>query len=128
MRERIEEVEEGLPDLPFAMGVRDKEPEDLTDIALHIRGSPTNLGEAVPRGFLTVLSEEGAEPYTEGSGRLPLAEAIAGHPITARVIVNRVWRWHMGTGIVDTPSNFGLDGRAAHEPRAAGIPGLALRG
>ena len=116
MRERVEELEEELPDLPFAMGVRDKEPEDLTDIALHIRGSPTNLGEAVPRGFLTVLSEEGAEPYTEGSGRLPLAEAIAGHPITARVIVNRVWRWHMGTGIVDTPSNFGLMGERPANP------------
>ena len=116
MRERVEELEEELPDLPFAMGVRDKEPEDLTDIALHIRGSPTNLGEAVPRGFLTALSEEGAEPYTEGSGRLPLAEAIADHPITARVIVNRVWRWHMGTGIVDTPSNFGLMGERPTNP------------
>jgi hypothetical protein len=116
MRERLEELEEELPDLPFAMGVRDKEPEDLTDIALHIRGSPTNLGEAVPRGFLTVLSEEGAEPYTDGSGRLPLAEAIAEHPITARVIVNRVWRWHMGTGIVDTPSNFGLMGERPTNP------------
>ena len=116
MRERIEELEEELPDLPFAMGVQDQEPEDLTDIALHIRGSPTNLGEAVPRGFLTVLSDEGADPYTEGSGRLPLAEAIADHPITARVIVNRVWRWHMGTGIVDTPSNFGLMGERPTNP------------
>ncbi|WP_419160870.1 PSD1 and planctomycete cytochrome C domain-containing protein [Candidatus Palauibacter sp.] len=110
MRERIEELEEELPDVPFAMGVRDKEPGDLTDINLHIRGSPTNLGEKVPRGFLTVLSQEGAAPFTEGSGRLQLAEAIAAHPITARVIVNRVWRWHMGSGIVDTPSNFGVVG------------------
>ncbi len=116
MRERIEELEEALPDLPFAMGVRDKEPDDLTDIALHIRGSPTNLGEAVPRGFPTVLSRKGAEPYTEGSGRLRLAEAIAEHPITARVIVNRVWRWHMGTGIVDTPSNFGMMGERPSNP------------
>ena len=125
MRERIEELEEALPDLPFAMGVRDKEPEDLTDISLHIRGSPTNLGEAVPRGFLTVLTPEGsagtdgatgAEPFTEGSGRLELAEAIAAHPITARVIVNRVWRWHMGTGIVDTPSNFGFMGEPPTNP------------
>ena len=116
MRDRIEELEEELPDLPFAMGVADKAPESLTDIALHIRGSPTNLGEAVPRGFLTVLGDEGAEPYTEGSGRLQLAEAIAGHPITARVIVNRVWRWHMGTGIVDTPSNFGVMGERPTNP------------
>ena len=122
MREQIEALEEELPDLPFAMGVRDKEPEDLTDIRLHIRGSPTNLGEPVPRGFLTVLSPEvaagdaEAAPFTEGSGRLEMAEAIAAHPITARVIVNRVWRWHMGTGIVDTPSNFGFRGEPPTNP------------
>lgn len=122
MREQIEELEKELPDLPFAMGVRDKEPEELTDIRLHIRGSPTNLGEPVPRGFLTVLSPEvaagdaEAAPFSEGSGRLELAEAIAAHPITARVIVNRVWRWHMGTGIVDTPSNFGFMGEPPTNP------------
>ena len=116
MREQIEELEEELPDLPFAMGVRDKDPEDLTDISLHIRGSPTNLGEKVPRGFITVLSPEGAEPFTEGSGRLQLAEAVAAHPLTARVLVNRVWRWHMGTGIVDTPSNFGFAGEPPTNP------------
>jgi len=119
MRERIEELEKDLPDLPFAMGVRDKEPDDLTDIRLHIRGSPTDLGEPVPRGFLTVLSPGGDEmgtPFTEGSGRLELAKAIAAHPITARVIVNRVWRWHLGTGIVDTPSNFGFQGEPPTNP------------
>ncbi len=116
LRERIEQLEEDLPDLPAAMGVRDKPPEEMTDIALHIRGSPTNLGETVPRGFLAVLSEEGAEPFTEGSGRLQLAEAIAAHPLTARVIVNRVWRWHLGAGIVETPSNFGITGERPTHP------------
>ncbi|WP_419164523.1 DUF1553 domain-containing protein [Candidatus Palauibacter sp.] len=115
MRARIEALEEELPDFPVAMGVRDKEPESLTDISLHIRGSPTNLGEKVPRGFLTVLSPAGG-PFTEGSGRLQLAEAIAAHPLTARVIVNRVWRWHMGSGIVDTPSNFGFMGDPPTNP------------
>jgi len=116
MRARIEELEEALPDLPFVMGVRDKAPEDLTDIRLHVRGSPTDLGAEVPRGFVTVLSEEGAGPFAEGSGRLQLAEAIAKHPLTARVIVNRVWRWHMGSGIVDTPSNFGFAGEGPTNP------------
>ncbi len=116
MRARIEELEEALPDLPFVMGVRDKAPEDLADIRLHVRGSPTDLGEEVPRGFVTVLAGEDAGPFGEGSGRLQLAEAIASHPLAARVIVNRVWRWHMGSGIVDTPSNFGFAGERPTNP------------
>ncbi len=116
MRAGIDELEEALPDLPFVMGVRDKEAEDLADIRLHVRGSPTDLGAEVPRGFVTVLAEEGAAPFTEGSGRLQLAEAVASHPLAARVIVNRVWRWHMGSGIVDTPSNFGFAGERPTNP------------
>src|SRR5690606_37882028 len=48
--------------------------------------------------------------------RLELAEAIAEHPLTARVIVNRVWNWHFGQGIVDTPSNFGQVGERPSHP------------
>ena len=116
MRARIEELEEALPEAPFVMGVRDKEPEDLTDIRLHVRGSPTDLGAPVARGFVAVLAGEDGEPFAEGSGRLQLAEAIASHPLAARVIVNRVWRWHMGSGIVDTPSNFGFAGERPTNP------------
>ena len=116
MRARIEELEEALPEAPFVMGVRDKEPEDLTDIRLHVRGSPTDLGEPVARGFVAVLAGEDGGPFAEGSGRLQLAEAIASHPLAARVIVNRVWRWHMGSGIVDTPSNFGFAGERPTNP------------
>jgi mono/diheme cytochrome c family protein len=116
MREEIEKLKEELPDLPFVMGVAEKEPADITDIALHIRGSPTNLGGQVPRSFVHVLSGKDPQRFIEGSGRLELAEAIAAHPITARVIVNRVWRWHMGSGIVDTPSNFGIAGERPTNP------------
>ena len=116
MRARIEELEEALPDVPFVMGVRDKDPEDLTDIRLHLRGSPTNLGEPVPRGFMAVLAGEDGGPFAAGSGRLELAEAIASHPLAARVIVNRIWRWHLGSGIVDTPSNFGFAGERPTNP------------
>lgn len=114
-RETVEELEEALPDIPFVMGVEDKDPGDLVDIPLHIRGSPTNLGERVPRSFLHVLDED-PEIYTAGSGRLQLAQDIVDHPITARVIVNRVWAWHMGEGIVRTPSNFGFAGAPASHP------------
>ncbi len=114
-REEIKELKEELPDIPFVMGVRDKDEEAIEDIGLHLRGNPNNLGERVPRSFLHVLDEK-APSYDEGSGRLGLAEDIAEHPITARVIVNRVWAWHLGTGIVPSPSNFGFAGDPPTNP------------
>lgn len=116
MREEIEELEEELPDLAFVMGVQEKDEADMEDIGLHIRGDPRTLGQRVPRGFPHVLQDETPERYTEGSGRLELARDIASHPITARVIVNRVWAWHMGEGIVRTPSNFGFAGEPPTNP------------
>ncbi len=114
--EQIEELRKPENQLPFVMGVRDLEPERLTDIRLHLRGSPHNLGSPVPRHFPTVLSPEDNPTWTEGSGRLQFAKATATHPLTARVIVNRVWRWHFGTGLVDTPSNFGKMGERPSHP------------
>ncbi len=118
MREEVKRLEKALPDIPFVMGVKDKPKESLEDIALHIRGSPLNLGERVPRGFPHVLQPAGVTPtvYQEGSGRLQLAQDIAKHPLSARVIVNRVWGWHMGAGIVRTPSNFGFAGARPTNP------------
>jgi hypothetical protein len=74
------------------------------------RGNPNNPGEAVPRQFLEVLSGPDRKPFTKGSGRLELARAIAGkdNPLTARVLVNRLWLHHFGRGLVTTPSDFGL--------------------
>ncbi|WP_053333675.1 PSD1 and planctomycete cytochrome C domain-containing protein [Gemmatimonas phototrophica] len=116
MREEVKRLEKELPDIPFVMGVKDKPKESLEDIALHIRGSPLNLGERVPRGFPLVLQNGTATVYKEGSGRLQLAQDIAKHPLAARVIVNRVWGWHMGAGIVRTPSNFGFAGARPTNP------------
>ena len=117
MRAEIERLKEALPKTsPFVLGVKDKDLTELTDLELHLRGSPTNLGPKVPRHFLSVLSEEGPARFSEGSGRLQLADAIAAHPLTSRVLVNRVWRWHFGTGIVDTPSNFGRIGDRPSHP------------
>src|SRR5262249_42692822 len=75
-----------------------------------LRGSPNNLGEAVPRRFLEVLAGKERRPFRDGSGRLELARAIAdrNNPLTARVFVNRIWIHHFGTGLVRTPSDFGL--------------------
>jgi hypothetical protein len=75
-----------------------------------VRGNPGRPGPAVPRQFLRVLAGSGRTPFQQGSGRLELAQAIADarNPLTARVLVNRVWHWHFGKGLVATPSDFGL--------------------
>ncbi len=75
-----------------------------------IRGNPSNPGAEVPRRFLEVLSVAAAAPFTNGSGRLELARAIASpaNPLTARVYVNRVWLHHFGEGLVTTPGDFGV--------------------
>ena len=73
------------------------------------RGNPLTEGEEVPRQFLQVLAQNEARPFTQGSGRLEFAQAIisADNPLTARVMVNRVWMLHFGRGLIPTPSDFG---------------------
>jgi mono/diheme cytochrome c family protein len=75
-----------------------------------LRGNPNQLGEAVPRRFLQVLSSSDDRPFQKGSGRLELAQKIVDprNPLTARVLVNRVWLHHFGSGLVRTPSDFGV--------------------
>ncbi len=91
------------------------EPRDLN---LFIRGNPNRLGDVVPRRFLEVLSNENSKPFTNGSGRLELAQSITREsaPLAARVMVNRIWLSHFGRGIVNTPSNFGLSGELPSHP------------
>ncbi|HTN01879.1 MAG TPA: DUF1553 domain-containing protein, partial [Planctomycetaceae bacterium] len=83
-----------------------------------LRGNSSNPGEAVPRQFLEVLSPVERRPFQRGSGRLELARAIADpqNPLTARVLVNRVWQHHFGTGLVRTASDFGLRGEPPTHP------------
>ena len=83
-----------------------------------VRGNASNPGVAVPRQFLEVLSRGERQPFQQGSGRLELARAIAdrSNPLTARVLVNRVWLHHFGAGIVRTPSDFGLRGEPPTHP------------
>ena len=74
-----------------------------------VRGNPMRLGDAAPRQFLQVLAGSKRRKFTKGSGRLELATAIAApnNPLTARVIVNRVWMHHFGEPLVATPADFG---------------------
>jgi hypothetical protein len=77
---------------------------------IFIRGNPTRPGPAVPRQFLGLLAGPQRKAFTLGSGRLELARAIAdrNNPLTARVMVNRLWLHHFGNGLVRTPSDFGM--------------------
>jgi len=82
----------------------------IQDVPIHIRGSYTRLGPVVPRRFPRFLAGEEQPAIAQGSGRRELAQWIASarNPLTARVIVNRIWTGHFGEGLVRTPNNFGL--------------------
>ena len=113
----IKKQESALPpQYPFLPTISDKStPENLR---VYIRGNKENLGEEAPRRFLAVLCDGTPGLFKNGSGRLELAEAIASarNPLTARVMVNRIWGYHFGAGIVRTPSNFGKQGEPPTHP------------
>jgi hypothetical protein len=105
----IEKVNATHPAAPARAMVMNDAPR-LYDPHVFLRGNPGRPGPAVPRRFLRVLSDQDRKPFKNGSGRLELARAIADakNPLTARVLVNRVWQWHFGKGLVTTPSDFGV--------------------
>jgi hypothetical protein len=109
IRNRIEALnwtQPGAP--PRAMALVDRAQPVNSHIL--IRGSPGNPGVEVQRHFLEILSGPDLSSFTNGSGRIDLARAIASreNPLTARVYVNRVWLHHFGEGFVSTPSDFGV--------------------
>ncbi len=115
LRAELKTLEAKLPpQYPFFHTIEDSKSMKLERV--RIGGAAANLGEEVPRRFLTVLSD--GKPFTQGAGRLELAEAIASpqNPLTARVAVNRIWLNHFGTGIVRTPSDFGFMGDRPSHP------------
>jgi hypothetical protein len=89
------------------------EDDKAQDLNVFIRGNVERKGPIAQRQFIRVLATERGVAFTNGSGRVDLAAAIAdvNNPLTARVIVNRVWGMFFGKGIVDTPSNFGHSGQ-----------------
>jgi mono/diheme cytochrome c family protein len=116
LNKQIEELEKSAKEVkfPFVHGVADK-PKPL-NVAVNLRGNPHSLGDEVPRHFPEVLDPGAPRPFTKGSGRLELAEDIVGSGLASRVFVNRVWKWHFGAGIVNTPDNFGKAGDPPSNP------------
>ena len=108
LEEERKKLEAETPEFPQAMGVRDS--AKIEDLRLHIRGSHWTLGASVPRRFLRAIAGDDRKPIgPDSSGRLELAQWITSkdHPLTARVMANRIWRWHFGRGIVPSTDNFG---------------------
>jgi hypothetical protein len=117
LEKQIKEIKKTAPSRPEAMTVADDEqPEDAR---IHIRGSIRNLGAPVPRGFLQVAMKGDVPAIpAEQSGRLQFAQWLTSrsNPLTSRVMVNRIWHWLFGAGIVRTTDNFGSTGEAPSHP------------
>lgn len=105
------EINKLLAEGPFAMayGMAEGTPHN---VRIQLRGEPDQPGDEVPRGFIKVLGGGPLEAETPGSGRLQLAQWLTriDNPLTARVMVNRIWQYHFGRGLVKTPNDFGVRG------------------
>jgi hypothetical protein len=116
LKREQEQLEKSSPPEPDrAIGVEEGDPVTQR---LFVRGDVHNEGEVVPKRFPTVLAGENQPGISSGSGRRELAAWLTDpdHPLVARVMVNRVWQWHFGEGLVRTPSNFGLLGEKPTHP------------
>lgn len=107
------------PTIPVAYAVIDAAPKNAR---IHQRGEPEVLGPEVPRRWLSAFGEQPV-PENAGSGRRELADWIIQSPLSARVMVNRIWLGHFGQGLVRTPNDFGSRGERPTHPEL--LDGLA---
>ena len=112
----VRSIEGQIPDPSLALAIADGTGQDEP---IHIRGNYRNLGEVVPRRFLQVLGGAGRSSPDAGSGRLELARRVVdsqANPLSARVMVNRLWKHHFGEGIVKSTDDFGAMGQKPSHP------------
>lgn len=117
LEKEIKSMETTGPQRPEAMAVRDE--DSIEDCPIHVRGQVRNLGEKIPRGFLTAFHVPPGEALpADQSGRVQLARWLVSpqNPLTARVLANRIWLWLVGEGLVRTPDNFGSTGEKPSHP------------
>ena len=112
-----QELQKMLTEGPFTMtyGMAEGTPHS---VRMQMRGEPDHPGELVPRGFIKALNGGPLPAATQGSGRLELAQWLTrpDNPLTARVMVNRIWQYHFGKGLVKTPNDFGVRGMPPTHP------------
>jgi hypothetical protein len=116
LKTEVEQLKAAAPPEPdMACAVSEGKPVEQR---VFIRGDYGSLGEAAPKTFPKILARPSNPVVASGSGRLELAQWLTrpDHPLTARVMVNRIWQWHFGEGIVRTPDNFGKMGDRPSHP------------
>ena len=117
LRRELEVTQQALPPVyPRAHAMVE---DGNSDLRVALRGNLLKPGEIAPRRFLTVIAGDDPPRFSQGSGRLELAQAIVSpdNPLTARVIVNRIWQQYFGRGIVASASNFGALGERPTHPQ-----------
>lgn len=112
-RSLVSLIEDGPDDLAYA--VVEGTPHD---VRVQLRGEPERPGAETARGFIASLGGGPLPAGTKGSGRLELANwlTLPDNPLTARVMVNRIWQYHFGRGLVTTPNDFGTRGQLPTHP------------
>ncbi|MDB5340559.1 MAG: Planctomycete cytochrome, partial [Planctomycetaceae bacterium] len=115
VRQKLKAAAAETPQVNNAYAVAEGTPANTK---LQLRGDPKRLGNEVTRHFPAILGGQELAKEIPGSGRLQLADLIVNpqNPLTARVMVNRIWQYHFGRGIVSTPNDFGLRGQLPTHP------------